>query len=252
MFSLSLALIVMKMSGYGLSVLSDFSFLGRLVFYRSIGERMQFFLEMFFNFVLGVSCFDEIKPSFGWFFVFLNENFDNVAVLQGSIERDYFSVYFGAGALLADFRVNMVSEVNRRRVLRQVNDVAFRGQDENPVFEKIYFQRFKKLFGSADFGLPFPQLLDPAEFFFVKPRSFVRFAGFGVGPVRGNAVLGDFMHLFRPYLKFGDFVVQTKNGCVNALITVGFGQGDVVLDFVRQRTPEFMNDSERAIALVNV
>src|SRR3989344_3881523 len=67
--------------------------------------------------------------------------------------------------------------------------------------------------------------------------------------MRGDTVLRLGVHFFSAYLYLDNAAVAGKDGGMQGLVTVGFGEGDVVLDFARERLPKIVDKPQHAIAV---
>ena len=75
--------------------------------------------------------------------------------------------------------------------------------------------------------MPFDELVQPAKGLAVTIRHLPLFF---ILPMRGDAVLGDPMHLFRADLKFDVLALRADHGRMERLIEIGFRDRDVVLE----------------------
>ena len=71
-----------------------------------------------------------------------------------------------------------------------------------------------------------------------------------VQPVRGDAVLGDAVHLARAYLHLEEPALVAHHRRVEAPVAVGLGHRDVVLEAALHGLPEPVHDAEHGVALV--
>ena len=120
------------------------------------------------------------------------DDLDDVAVAQPGAQRHHLAVDARADALMADVGVNRVGEVDRRRVARQRLDLALRREDVDLLRVELDLQVLQELLRIADLLLPLEQLPQPQEVLLVAVRAD---AAFLVLPVRGDALLGDLVHL---------------------------------------------------------
>src|SRR2546427_12614539 len=119
------------------------------------------------------------------------ENFDDLAVLEGVIQRDHAAVGLRADTPVADLGVDAVGEVDGRRVRGQVEDVALRREYVNLVLEEVDFDSVEEGLGVAYLVLPLEEAAQPGQLL-VEARVL---SAFLIGPVRCHAKLGDAMHL---------------------------------------------------------
>ena len=71
-----------------------------------------------------------------------------------------------------------------------------------------------------------------------------------VKPVAGNAVLRNVVHLARADLDFKRLSFA-ENGCVQGLVAVGLGHGDVILKAAVKRLPQRVRKSHERVAFGN-
>ena len=170
---------------------------------------------------------------------FLGEDFDTVAVFQRGGERDDLAVYFGAAAAVAELGVDVVGKVQRRRAFGQVNHAPLRRDGVNAVAEGFVFELVEDdvaavVVAAFDHA---PQPLDLLFELFAVAHAF-----FFVEPVRGDAKLGVFVHFAGADLYFDDAVFRADERGVQRLVAVGFGVGDVVVEFFGDGLPQFVHD----------
>src|SRR5579872_1635886 len=84
------------------------------------------------------------QPVAAWRVSRLSENFNDVAAMQFMAQRDHPTIHFGSNAGVPNLRMNGIGEINGRRITRQNNDFAFRGERINFFGIKIDLQRGKK------------------------------------------------------------------------------------------------------------
>ena len=95
--------------------------------------------------------------------------------------------------------------------------------------------------------LPLDQLAEPREALRVFRRC--RRRALLVLPVRGDALLGDPVHLVGADLDLDALAPRTDDRRVERLVHVGLGQRDVVLEAPRHRRPLRVHDAERRVAV---
>src|SRR5262245_24753480 len=94
--------------------------------------------------------------------------------------------------------------------------------------------------------MPFDKLMEPAEGLAV---SFSNTSLFFILPMRGDTVLCDTMHVFRPDLKFDVLALRPYYCRVERLIEVGFWNRNVVLEAPRDRSPQGVDHPDQGIAI---
>ncbi len=117
--------------------------------------------------------------------------------------------------------VDHVCEINRRRTSRQGNHIALGAETEYLILEHRQLGMFQKLFGLGCVFKDIKQIAQPAIL-----NAFLVFipAALFIGPVRGNTVLVDLVHLSRADLHFDAMVFRAKDGGMYRPVTVGLGR----------------------------
>ncbi len=151
---------------------------------------------------------------------------------------------------MADFGVDAVGEIDGVGACRQIDDVAPGSEYEDFVGEDVEPDGLHEFPRVAEVLLPFEQLPQPGQLLLVILVG--AFAAFLVAPVGGDAVFGDAVHFPGPDLDFQRLAGGADDGGVQRLVEVGLGHGDEVLEPVRQRLPQGMDDAEGAVAVLDV
>ena len=76
--------------------------------------------------------------------ILIDHDLDDVAALQGAVERGELIIHFGGRAGVADIGMDGIGEIDRRGIFRQVDDIAFGGEDEDAVLEDIDLHLFER------------------------------------------------------------------------------------------------------------
>ena len=178
------------------------------------------------------------------------DDLDLLTGLQAVVERHDAPVDLRATAVVTDFGVHAVGEVQRCRALRQVDGVTVRGEDVDPIRLDIDPQLFSQAADVAQFFMPLEDLTQPGDFLFV-----VIGAGFDVGalvlPVRAHAQLGFFVHGVSADLHFQHLALGADHRGVQRAVAVLFRVGDVVVEFFRDVPPQGVDDTERGVAVAH-
>src|SRR6266511_2161414 len=170
------------------------------------------------------------------------EDLDGVAVLQLVAERDEPAVHLRADGVLADLGVDRVREVHRGRAARQALHRPLRREDEDLVREEVHLHRLEELARVGELLLELDELAQPAERLRILLRE--RLAALPVaplllvGPVRGDALLGDPVHLAGPDLHLDALALRADHGRVERLVPVRLRDRDVVLEPPGHRLPQ--------------
>ena len=150
---------------------------------------------------------------------------------------------FDADHGVAHAGVDGIGEVDGGRAGRQGYDTALGGEDEHFVIEHIDLQRLD-VFVSIAVLLAFQQTAHPFKVLF--------FAGTGillVLPVGGDAVFGGLVHIPGADLHLkGDALLADHSG-VQALVHIGLGGGDVVLEPARHQIKQVVDMTQHIIAI---
>ena len=72
-----------------------------------------------------------------------------------------------------------------------------------------------------------------------------------IQPVRGNPAFGHVMHRLRAYLNFQGLAVRPDQHCVQGLIPVCLGDGDVVFEPARHRFEQIVGHAQRTVAFIH-
>ena len=182
--------------------------------------------------------------------VLAGDDLDLFTGLQAVVERHDAPVDLGATAVVADFGVHAVGEVQRRRAFGQVDGVAVGGEDVDPIRLDIDPQLFGQTTDVAQLFVPLEHLTQPGDFLFV-----VVGAGFDVGalvaPVRADAQLGLFVHGVGADLHFQHLALRADHRGVQRAVAVLFRVGDVVVEFFRDVPPQGVDDAQRGVAVAH-
>src|SRR5204863_2990262 len=101
------------------------------------------------------------------------------------------------GASEADLRVHGEREVDRRRALRQLDDVALRREDEDLVLIEVQLEEFEELVRRLRLELRLEDLAEPRQ---MPIQLVLALRILLVQPVRGDAEVRRAMHVARPDL----------------------------------------------------
>ena len=149
------------------------------------------------------------------------------------------------GAVQPDLRVHREREVERRRALRQLDDVARRREDEDLVLIQIELEELQELVGRLGVHLELEHLAEPRQ----VPIELVALRVFLVPPVRGDAEVRRAMHVARADLDFVQLSPGAEDRRVQRLVAVRLRLRDVVLDALLHRRPPVVDDAERVVAV---
>ena len=176
------------------------------------------------------------------------DDVDDVAVRQRRPQRHELPVQPRADAAVADVGVDPVGEVERRRAAREGEDVAFRREGVDLVGVEVDLQRVHEDPRVGDVLLPLHELPQPEEAGVVGRRAD---APLLVLPVRGDALLGDEVHLLRADLHLERLPLLRHHGRVQRLVEVRLRHRDVVFDASGDRPPGLVDDAEGRVAVLD-
>ena len=209
-------------------------------------------LEPLADLFAGVTGADDVQPVARRAVLALRrDDLDDVAVLESIVERDEPVVHLRADRAVADVGVDAIGEVERRRAGRQVLDVALGREHEDLVLEDVELDALDELgrVRLRDVALPVHELAQPGELGVVLA---VGLGAFLVAPVGGDADLGHLVHLVGPDLDLERLAVDGDDRGVERLVEVVLGDGDVVVELARDRSPDAVDDAERRVAVAHV
>ncbi len=178
------------------------------------------------------------------------DDLDLLTGLQAVVERDDAAIDFCTPAVMADFGVYPIGEVQWCRALGQVDGMAVRGEDVDAVRLDIDSQLIGQTADVAQLFMPFEHLTQPGNLLFVMIG-----AGFDVGafiaPVRTYAQLGLFMHGVGADLHFQHLAFRPDHGSVQRAIAVFLGVGDVIVELFGNMPPQGVDDTQRGVAIAH-
>ena len=145
--------------------------------------------------------------------------------------------------------MDMEGKVQRRGAFGQFLDVAGWRVNVNFVMEEIHFQGVHELLGTGFVTLTFENFIEPGE---LGQVLAVDSSVLLVQPVGRDAVLGLPVHLLRADLDLDALRVRAYDGGVQALVAVGLGHGDVVLEAALYGFPLLVHKTEHGVAVLHV
>ena len=147
---------------------------------------------------------DEAQPARLRVLRLRGEDFDLVAILEHRPQRHDAAVDLGADGAVAKVGVHRISEVDRGRALGQLDQLALRGEGEDPVLVHRHPRMLEQLLGAFGMLEDLHQVVDPRHVDVGLGLAFL------VGPVGGEPALGLLVHLavadldFDPHLRIVD------------------------------------------------
>ena len=163
------------------------------------------------------------------------------------MQRHHLAVDLRADAAVADLRVDLVREVQRRRAAGERLHLALRGEHEDLVLEQVDLQGLHELLGVLRVLLPVEHRAQPLEL-----RLALGDAAAGlVGPVRGDAELRAVVHLARADLDLQRESLGPDDRRVQRLVHVELGHRDEVLEAPGERLPQRVDDAHGPVAVLH-
>ena len=174
------------------------------------------------------------------------DDLDAVAVAQFGAQRHQLAVDLGRHAAVADVGVHRVGEIHRGRAARQRQDPALGREDVDLVGEEVDLHVLEEFLRVARLVLDLEQRLQPAVGLLLQLGELVGVVL--VEPVRGDARLGQAVHLLGADLHLDRDAVGADQVGVDRLVAVRLRDGDVVLELARDRLVERVQRAEREVA----
>lgn len=78
--------------------------------------------------------------------------------MQGRLKGDQLAVHFRALRVVPKVSVYRVGKIYRCRAVGEVDDVALRGEEKNPMGEKVLFKPLYEFSRTRDLGMRFCKL----------------------------------------------------------------------------------------------
>ena len=167
--------------------------------------------------------------------------------MERGVERHHLRVDPRARAVVADFAVDGVREIDGRGVFGQGDDLALRREHQKFVGVQLGFERLHEVFGVFEAALPVEHFADPRK---ALGKGGVFRLFFFVFPVRRDTEFGDAVHFERSDLNFERLPEVGDDRCVQRLVHIRLGRGDVVFDAPRNGFPLFVNLAQHFVTLV--
>ena len=178
--------------------------------------------------------------------VFGGQNLHDVAVFQHMVQRDDAVIHLGADHAVAHGGMDGVGEVDGGGSGGEVLHVAVGGEHEHLVGEHIHLQGVDKLLSIGTF-LIFQQAAYPLVLALGAGTLTVLL----ILPVGGHAVLGDLVHLRGADLHLKGDALVAHDGGVKALVAVGLGGADIVLEASQNGLVEVMDHAQHVVAVAD-
>ena len=144
-----------------------------------------------------------------------------------------------------------VRKIDGRRAARQIDHFSLRCQNIDRIDEETALERGQPFARIGHRILPFEDLPEPADPFVEGCVMAHHLLCFLVLPVRSDAVFGMPMHFPRADLHLERFAARPDHRRVERTVIVRLWLRDVVVEFVRDRRPQLMDDAERGVAILD-
>ena len=203
--------------------------------------------EVSADFGFGVLGCDKFEPIEAGGCVSAGDEIDDVAVLEAGVDFPDDAVDLCTDDAQTKVGVDAEGEVNGGGVDGHVEDVALGGEDEDLLAEEVHADGTEEVAGGDGVGRPVEKL--PAKVF----ESFGLgdlFGAFFIRPVRGDAELGDFVHVAGADLDFDGVAARANDFGMEALVAIRLGSSDVVAEEALHGQEERMGVAESAVAVI--
>src|SRR5262245_52164335 len=137
-------------------------------------------------------------------------------------------------------RVNRISKVDRWRIARQRDYFSHRRETVDFFRIKVDFQAAQKLARVADIAARIYELTQPAELFFIVGDAGLSLL---VLTVSLDSLLRDPVHILGSDLNLKRLPILANDRCVQRLVEIWPGDGDVIFDAAGNRFPKIVQDS---------
>ncbi len=175
---------------------------------------------------------------------------DLVAVLQLIAQRHKATVDLGADAGIANLTMDGIGEIDRGRAARKLDKLALRREAEDLVAIEFELGIFEELVRRLAVVEDLEQILHPAETLDIGGHGVVLL----VVPMRGNAFLGDLVHLEGADLDFDLLIARLaqRHAGMQTLVTIGLGRRDIVFEAPGDHREGRMHGTQCHVAIVPV
>ena len=172
------------------------------------------------------------------------DHLHDVAVFQPEVKGHDAPVDLGGHHVVAHGGVDVIGKVNGRGPGGQVDHVAPGGEYEHLVGEHVHLQGVDKLLGIGAL-LILQQTPDPL----IPALVAAALAVLLILPVGGDAVFGHLVHLLGADLHLERDAVLAHDGGVEALVHIGLGGADIVLEPAQHGLVQVVDNTQNVIAV---
>ncbi len=150
--------------------------------------------------------------------------------------------------MVADVGVDAVGKVDGRRPGGEVDDVPLRGEDEDLVGKHVDLQIVHEVL-RVRLLLALEQAAHPGELVLIPLAQRRAPVAHLVLPVRGDAVFGGVVHVPGADLHLEGDALRADDRRVHALVHIGLGCGDIVLEAPGDGLEHIVDQAEHVIAV---
>ena len=148
---------------------------------------------------------------------------------------------------MANRGVNAIGKIQWRGFGRQIDHMSFGCKHVYPIGCTIPInQLFDMVF--LDFLVPFQNLPQPGDFFFVAAVGGPGIGTF-IAPVRTDAQFSFIIHFMGPNLNFQHLAPRTNYGCVQGSIAIFLGEGNIIIELIGNIAPMSMHDTQYGVTV---
>ena len=180
----------------------------------------------------------------------LGDHLHLIAGLQRVGKGHNAAIHLGPDAAVADHAVDVIGEIERGGPRRQVDDVPLGGEYIDPVLEHLTAQIVQQGAAFGEILLPGEELAQPLDLVFEGTGLGGGLSPFLVAPVSRDAEFGILMHLLGADLDLHRLPLLPHHHCVDGLVAVGLGVGDIVVKFAGNMMEMGVDDAERRITIL--
>ena len=149
--------------------------------------------------------------------------------------------------------MHSIGKINRRRVLRQINNLALRRQHKNGFVKQRCLEAREQFARRTQVIAPRQQLPQTCDLAGIGLfRIFRAAATLFVAPMRSDPELARLMHCLGANLHLQRAVVWSHHAGVQRAVMVGLGLGDVVVKLARNRLKHAVHNAECGVAIFHL
>ena len=177
------------------------------------------------------------------------EHFHHVAAAQWCAQGCGLTIDLGRHQVFAHVGVNGIGKVHWRGAARQGKDLAFRCEDVDRIRKEVDLHVLQELRCVTRVVLDVDQGLQPHCAQKLRVTSGAVFVACLVKPVRSDALFSYRMHGLGTHLEFNCRAQRAHQRGVKALVAVGLGDGNKVLETPRHGLVELVQHAQRNVTI---